>query len=283
MVQFTPRPLKENVNVTKTSPQREFLVLSLGLLGILLAVYIVLGISLNVLIDHMPSKVDQIAGKLFELKKLETPKKYSEAHQEVQKLLDDLTAFLPDSSLTYTVHIIESDDANAFAMPGGRIGLFTGFLNEVESENELAMVLGHELGHYANRDHLRALGRGIVFVVIASTLFGTDSGVTDLISGALSTVEMKFSRTQEEAADRFALNLMNKKYGHVAGSTDFFERIAKKRDLPKFFAFFSTHPGGDQRVNMINHTIGDLHYILGTKIPLSPIYMEQFQKKEENL
>ena len=44
---------------------------------------------------------------------------------------------------------------NAVALPGGNIVVFAGLLKEIKSENELAMILGHELGHFAHRDHLR--------------------------------------------------------------------------------------------------------------------------------
>ena len=57
MVQFTPRPIKENVNISKISPKREFLVLFCGLIGILVVCYFCLGVTLNFLIDKMPSTV----------------------------------------------------------------------------------------------------------------------------------------------------------------------------------------------------------------------------------
>jgi len=280
MIQFTPRPFKENVNVSKISLKREFFVLTLGLIAILGACYILLGVTLNVLIERIPSKVDHIVGKLFQLKKFETPEKFQLVKQDTQQLLDDLVALLPSTSTIYTIDIIEMDDVNAFAVPGGRVIIFSGLLAEVESENELAMILSHELGHYVHRDHLRALGRGIVFLIITSTFFGTDSGLTDFVGGALSTVDLKFSRIQEEAADLFALDLLNKKYGHTAGATDFFQRIEEKRELPQFLKFLLTHPLGAQRVDTLNSTILSLNYNGGVKRPVSAVLQEQFSKEE---
>jgi len=272
MVKFTLQTIEENVNISKVSPKREFVVLSLGLLGIILFIYITLGLALDRLIISMPYKVDQMAAKLFQFKGFETSEKFIEAQRAAQTLLDQLSAKLPDNHLEYTLYIVNSEEVNALALPGGHIILLSGLLSEIESENELAMVLGHELGHYANHDHLRGLGRGIVFMVAATVLFGTDSGVTNMVSSALSTVEMKFSRTQESAADLFALDLLNKQYGHVAGATDFFERIEKKRDLPRFIAMFLTHPMGQKRVDSLNQTVVDLHYRVEDKRPLDAVF-----------
>ena len=283
MVQFTPRPIKENVNVSKVSLKSEFFVLTLGLMAILVVSYLALGLAMDILIDRMPAKVEQAAAKLFQFKGFETPEKYQEANKEIQALLDEVAAYWPESSRAFTVHIVESEDANAFALPGGRIVLMSGLLKEVESQNELAMILGHELGHYAHRDHLRALGRGVVFMVAASVLFGTDSGVADLIGTTLSTIDLKFSRTQEMRADQFALGLLNKKYGHVAGATDFFERLEKKKDLPRFLNFLLTHPLSAQRIDMINNNIVSLHYTIEPKIPVNPDFKELFSLKKEGM
>jgi len=280
MIRFTPRLFNENVNISKISINREFFVLTLGLVGILVACYFVLGVTLNVLIDRIPLKVDQVAGKLFQLKKFKTAEKFQSVKQDTQQLLDDLVALLPESSTIYTIDIIDMDDVNALAFPGGHVLIYSGLLAEVESQNELAMILSHELGHYVHRDHLRALGRGIVFLFLTSILFGTDSGLTNFIGSALSTVDLKFSRKQEMAADLFALDLLNKKYGHAAGATDFFQRIEKKRDLPQFIQFLLTHPLGAQRVETLNSTILSLNYNIGIKRPVSAALQEQFPKKE---
>jgi Zn-dependent protease with chaperone function len=284
MVKFTPRPLTDNVNVSKVSLPREFLVLFAGLMGLLIVGYAALGVTLNILIDKMPSRLEAAAGTLFNFKEFIAVEKYAAIQQEAQHLLDDLTALLPVPSSVYTVHIVDKEDINAIAMPRGHILLFSGLLKEVKSQNELAMVLAHELGHYARRDHLRALGRGVVLMAAAAALFGTDSSVMNVVAGALSTVEMKFSREQEEAADRFALELLRKKYGHVAGATDFFQRLEKEKGLSKFLVFFSTHPLDTRRVGLLNQAAGDLSYPMGDKTPLSPAFEELLEEgKEKNL
>ena len=80
------------------------------------------------------------------------------------------------------------------ALPGGQIMVFSGLLKKVNLENELAMVLGHELGHYAHRDHLRGMGRGLGVTLGLAMLFGQDSAVAGIASDLFLGMEMRYSR-----------------------------------------------------------------------------------------
>jgi Zn-dependent protease with chaperone function len=61
---------------------------------------------------------------------------------------------------SYKVSVHDQATVNAVALPGGNIIVFKGLLTELKSENEVAMILAHELGHYAHRDHLHGIGQG---------------------------------------------------------------------------------------------------------------------------
>jgi predicted Zn-dependent protease len=95
----------------------------------------------------------------------------------------------------YQLLYIPDETVNALALPGDHVIIYQGLLAEAESENEIMMVLGHELGHFANRDHLRGLGRGIVVQIVASLLFG-DAG--SIGAASLETfARSQFSQQQE--------------------------------------------------------------------------------------
>ncbi len=255
MVRFTPKTLKENVNISTASPIREAVILSISLILIVLFCYLCAGIILDILIVKIPFKLDRLAEKVVPLKAFETPEKFIGAKREIQKIIDDMIGQLPNSSMSYTVDIVDNDQVNAFAFPGGHIVIFSGLLGEIESENELVMVLGHELGHFVHHDHLRALGRGLVLVFFSSALFGVDSGATSFFSGIITAIDLKFSRGQELAADHFALGLVDQKYGHSSGATDFFLRLSQKEKDQRFLRFFLTHPLSSERIELLNHSI----------------------------
>ena len=162
---------------------------------------------------------------------------------------------LDNPSREYRVHIVPSEEANAFALPGGHIVFLSGLVKEAGSENELAMVLGHELGHYLERDHLQGLGRGLVLVFLSSLLFGADSPLASLTMALLGGAEMQFSQSQERQADEWGLKLLMEEYGHAGGATSFFRRMEEEEKGKELLYFFSTHPFPRERIEAMEEAI----------------------------
>lgn len=217
----------------------------------------------------IPYSVEQQLGKVIVpvYDRLATP---SPAQNTLNDLLDRLEAQLPPEqrqNRDYKVLYIAEDTVNALAIPGDRIIIYAGLLKQAQSENELMMVLGHELGHFANRDHLRSLGRAVV-VQIAIAYFIGDVGTIGSIavSGVESLSNAQFSQSQESQADEVGLTLLQKTYGHVAGATDFFARMSEKQQLD--IDFLATHPAPGRRVKEIEQLIKQRNYKVEQKQPL---------------
>jgi predicted Zn-dependent protease len=253
-VKFTPKPLREEVNVSPESPLREFFLLAGGILGLSLLVYVLLGFSLDFAIARIDSDIEDRLGALL-LPALVAEKGDSAAERRLQRLLDSLVEEMEDVDRTYRVHLVDSKEANALALPGGHIVVLSGLVREAASENELAMILGHELGHFRNRDHLRGLGRGLVLVFLSSLLFGADSSLADVATSLLGGAEMRFSQRQELQADAWGLALLVREYGHAGGATGFFRRLAKKEEGKELAYFFASHPYPKERVEALEETI----------------------------
>ena len=271
-MKFVPKEIKENVNISKIHPIRELFILLGGILGGLLIIYLALGFSLDLLINRMPHKFENKLVNFFN-EKFISNKSPSPAEEETQKILNELSQYIPGGECKFTVHITKSCQANAVALPGGHILLYSGIFKEIGSRNELTMILAHELGHYVHRDHLRGFGRGLVLTAISSVIFGADNVITEFLMRVLLTTDHRFSRQQETTADKFALELLNKKYGHVAGATDFFKNVEKKAKMPKYLRFFYTHPLHSERIDALNKEVSMRGYEIKEKIPLdSEIY-----------
>lgn len=267
-MKFRPKEIPGNVNISPSSPVKDFFELILKILGLFLALYILLGFAVDYIAPRIPEDTELKLGALF-IKKYAHPSDI-ETEKRVQSILNKI---LPHAqklpTFPYQIHITQSKEINAAAFPGGHIIVFTGLLQEMRSENELAMVLAHELGHFAHRDHLRGLGRGLLFLVLSTFFSGTDSSASKFIANSISKAEMRFSQGQESAADIYALELLNKTYGHSAGATDFFEKMSRKYPLPRFFFIFATHPYPKRRTQTIQNTIKEKGYTIGEKIPFS--------------
>ena len=112
--------------------------------------------------------------------------------------------------------------------------------------------MGHELGHFRNRDHLRGLGRGLAFSLVLAALGLSGSGsAAQLAAVAGQFTQRGFDREQESQADRIGLALVVAEYGHSAGATDLFEHLAQPHGPlgAKLSSYLSTHPVHADRID----------------------------------
>lgn len=156
----------------------------------------------------------------------------------------------------WETNVISSNQINAFAMPGGKIMVYTGLVNQLHlSDDELAVVLGHEMAH-ALREHSReqvsqAMAAQTA-IGVGSALLGLGQGVAQLGNvGYEALIATQFSRTDEDEADRIGLELTARAgYDPHAGVTVWQKMIAAKSDGHSP-AFLSSHPTDASRVKTI--------------------------------
>jgi Zn-dependent protease with chaperone function len=267
-MKFEPRYVEGNVNVSTRHQGREFLRLGAWLLGIVFGTYLVLGFIAERIAERLPPQMEQAlaAGFVAQLNK----KDFFQTRVYLQTVLDRLA--LANSDLPpfqYTVYVVDDDLVNAVALPAGNILIFRGLLAKIKTESELAMVLAHELGHYAHRDHLRGLGRGLVVMTISGVL-GMAGEVPGFIFPSIRAFELKFSRDQESVADNFGLDLVAKVYGNTGGALSVFDTLESGTEGPKGVEFFSTHPDTIWRKQLLAERIRLKQYPQKPPVPLSP-------------
>lgn len=246
-MQFTQKAPDERVNYSRDNPLREALVL-VAIVAAIGAVFL-FGASWFVeeLVVRIPPSWES---RVFGYVAAEFPKHDDARVKRVAALLAELD---PENAANLTFRVLDDEQLNAFAAPGGLILVTTGLLDAVESENELAFVLGHELGHFRNRDHLRSMGRGLA----SSLVLGAISAVVGADVSSLGWLQrlnqLRYGRRQERAADVWGLGLTAKRYGHVAGATDFFERLPRSESALARSAesFLSSHPVSENRIEQL--------------------------------
>ncbi len=106
--------------------------------------------------------------------------------QRLQALVDRMADHWPDNPYQFRAAVLNGDDPNAFAFPGGWIVVSRGLLEQTDSENELAFVVGHEIGHFKNRDHLRGLGRGVALAIAMSVIASSGASQSMLAPTAMT-------------------------------------------------------------------------------------------------
>src|SRR5512135_20778 len=167
----------------------------------------------------------------------------------------------------WEVHVITSDELNAFCMPGGKIMFYSGLINKLHlSDDEIAIVLGHEISH-ALREHSREqVSQAIAAqtaIDVGAALLGLDSGSTNLATiGYENFVQTKFSRTDESEADRMGLELAARAgYDPRAGVTLWQKMIQASKGGGQAPEFLSTHPAEANRIR-------EIESLLPTVMPL---------------
>jgi predicted Zn-dependent protease len=179
-----------------------------------------------------------------------------------------------DAKVPFTIKVLDSEEVNAFALPGGYFYVNSGLILAAETEAELAGVMAHEIAHVAARHGTRGATRSQIWNLASMSLVfvGGPIGLAarEVSSIAMPMTFMKFSRGFEREAD-----LLGIEYEYAAGYDpeafiDFFERVAAQRKKPNFIArAFSSHPMNDDRIRRAQKEIATMlpehdQYIINT-------------------
>ncbi len=139
--------------------------------------------------------------------------------------------------------IDDSKTLNAFVTPGGHIYLYTGLIKFLDSEDQLAGVLGHEIAHADRRHSTRQMTKSGAMTLLSDAVLGKGSAVDQVVD---ALVGLKFSRSHEAEADEYSVKYLCATNYNAAGCAGFFEKIQKQGGTPP--QFLSTHPNPDNRV-----------------------------------
>jgi predicted Zn-dependent protease len=161
-------------------------------------------------------------------------------------------------------NLIEDDSANAWAMPGGKVAVYTGILPITQNENGLATVLGHEVAHAVARHGNERMSQGLLTqmggAALAVALSQNPSQTDSLFMAAYGIgsqvgVLLPFSRLQESEADHLGLIFMAMAGYDPRGALDFWQRMDAQSKGGQPPEFLSTHPGHDTRVQRIRENL----------------------------
>ena len=193
-----------------------------------------------------------------EMKKKTPVSKAAGPNRRVQCVSNALTQMVGGS---WEVTLFAGDAVNAFALPGGKIGVYEGLLKVATTDDQLAAVIGHEIAHVqAHHSNARASAATLTDVglqIAASISGGTATGnmmMAALGLGAQVGILMPYGRSQESEADVLGLNLMARAGFNPREAVTLWQNMAKasKGQPPEFM---STHPSHDTRIKELNEAM----------------------------
>src|SRR6202040_3379632 len=159
-----------------------------------------------------------------------------------------------DAKVPFTIKVIDTEEVNAFALPGGFFFVNSGLILKADTEAELAGVMAHEIGHVAARHGTRQATRGEIaqLATIPLIFMGgwTGYGIRQAPSVAIPVGFLSFSRGFESEADMLGLQYMYKSGYDPEAFVDFFEKIQsmEKKKPGTMSKVFSTHPLTGDRI-----------------------------------
>jgi predicted Zn-dependent protease len=161
-----------------------------------------------------------------------------------------------DAKVPFTIKVLDSEEVNAFALPGGFFFVNSGLILKADSESELAGVMAHEIAHVAARHGTRQATRGqiaqigMIAMSIALPYGWTGYAIRQGASLAIPLGFLQFSQSMEREADYLGLQYMYKAGYDPTSFVDFFEKIQslEKRKPGSLSKVFATHPMTDNRI-----------------------------------
>jgi beta-barrel assembly-enhancing protease len=169
-----------------------------------------------------------------------------------------------DAKVPFTIKVLDSEEVNAFALPGGFFFVNSGLILKADTEAELAGVMSHEIAHVAARHGTRQATRGQVAQLMTIPLIFMGGwggyGARQAVSILLPIGFLQFSRAFESEADMLGLQYMYKSGYDPEAFVDFFEKIQslEKKKPGTMAKVFSTHPLTDDRITAAQKNIQEL-------------------------
>ena len=185
-------------------------------------------------------------------------------HEYIQTLGATLAAHAHDGEYKFEFFVVNDDAINAFALPGGYIGVNVGLIQASETESELAGVLAHEIAHVTQRHIARSVYDNqrssilSIAAMLAAVLLGAASdaggdamqGILTASQAAVVQRQIDFTRSNEFEADRIGMDTLYSAGFDPVGMASFFEKLSRRYGLArqKVPQFLQTHPVTSERI-----------------------------------
>lgn len=179
--------------------------------------------------------------------------------ERVDRIGHRLASVSDRKEIAYHFHVLEWDEANAFAVPGGYIYLSTKLMELAQSDDELASVLGHEIGHVVAKHSIKRLqtsmGATLFQVLVAAS--GQDARTVRGTQVALAHLFLAHSRQDELEADTLSVRYLQRAGYNPEAALTYFERIQAhlRKEPARPFSYVRTHPYFDDRIRVVKGAV----------------------------
>lgn len=231
-------------------------------LSVILLIVLFLGLGIYTFFYLLPWMGEKAANLVPIDAEMQLGESIAEIYTAQSEMNDSATYFVSefvkqlelDDTYKIKVEVIQSKEINAFALPGGKIFIYSGIIDKMESYEELVALLGHEVTHVVNRHSLKSICRSAATGIVIASLFGDVTGISSgILSQADQFKQLDYSRDLETEADNNGLLIMIENKVDPEGMLDLLKLLKEEgAEMPQYMKYLSTHPDTDSRITNIS-------------------------------
>ena len=181
------------------------------------------------------------------------------AAKRVHEIGEKLAAVCDRKDIVYRFRILDMEDVNAFALPGGVVYVSKGLLEKAGSDDELAGVVGHEIGHIVARHSVKKLQTGIGYAILRILTARSAAGVKVARGADLAFMQIMsgYSQQDELLADRLGARYAKRAGYNPEAMISFLERLREieRKSSIKRITYFKSHPPISERIGEVKQEI----------------------------
>jgi predicted Zn-dependent protease len=180
-----------------------------------------------------------------------------DVNERVEGVLDRIVAICDRKDLVYIIKVFDEDPINAVSLPGGYVYVFRGLIDKVKSDDELAGVIAHEVGHITARHGVKRMQAAYAAMALQVASIPAGGNVAGGVSLAINSLFMAYSQEDEFEADRLAVKYLKKAGYDPQGMVTFFETLKAEQEKEPLnqYGYWRTHPYISQRIAVVRQAI----------------------------
>ena len=179
--------------------------------------------------------------------------------ERVNEIGQKIVSVSDRKEVRYTFRVIDKDDVNAFALPGGYVFVFKGLVDKISNDDELAAVIAHEMAHVVARHSIKRLQGSVVYDIlrILMAVTGAARGDSGRIDAAFGQLIMSYSREDEALADKLAIKYLKEAGYDPWAVVSLLKKLQEAdRTAPiRPYTSYRSHPYVADRIRMVKQEL----------------------------
>ncbi len=180
-----------------------------------------------------------------------------DTNERVQGIFDRLIAVADRKDIVYFIKVIDEDIMNAVSLPGGYVYVFQGLIDKVDSDDELAGVIAHEIAHITAKHSVKRIQNMYGALILQGLASQSNAKVAQGVGLALTSLFMEYSQEDEFEADRLGVKYLKKAGFDPHAMTRLLDKLRKEEEQGKIreYSYWRTHPYISSRIAIVNQAV----------------------------